>query len=213
MKGKISKRSVDALSPGTKPEWLWDTALSGFGVKVMPSGVKTYAYKYRRPPGGRNAPQRRFTIGKHGSPWTPETARKEAEQIALQVKEGRDPVAERKLDRLNPDPEGHILTDRDTLTTAVGVFIERYAKPRHKRWEETERMFTRDVLPVLGERRLKDLKRQDFVALMDVITAKSPSLANATFAQVRKLLNWCVERGALDISPINGLSEPVRLTV
>src|ERR1700733_9401371 len=86
MKQKITKRAVDGLAAGV----LWDTELKGFGVRYRPSGAKHYVIKFRS--GGR---QRWITIGRHGSPWTPEPARAEAmRQLGLKAG-GKDPASER----------------------------------------------------------------------------------------------------------------------
>jgi len=74
--GKITKRSVDALQPKDREEFLWDTDLRGFGVKVTPKGAKTYLVQYRM--AGRSTSTSRWTIGRHGA-WSPTSARKEAE--------------------------------------------------------------------------------------------------------------------------------------
>ena len=46
-KGKLTKRAVDALKPSEKRFVAWDSEISGFGVRVAPSGRKTYLLKYR----------------------------------------------------------------------------------------------------------------------------------------------------------------------
>jgi hypothetical protein len=51
MLAKITKRSVDALKPGSTDCFLWDTELKGFGLKVTPAGSKVYILQYRK--GGR----------------------------------------------------------------------------------------------------------------------------------------------------------------
>ncbi len=95
---KITIRSVGALKPGPKDEFHWDADLKGFGVKLTPptgkhpEGTKTYVYQFRM--GGRETSARRVTIGRHGSPWTPTTAREEAERIALLVGQGINPLDE-----------------------------------------------------------------------------------------------------------------------
>ncbi|MCL7153706.1 Arm DNA-binding domain-containing protein, partial [Escherichia coli] len=68
---KITKSSVDALVASDRAEFLWDPELKGFGVKVEASGAKSYVLQYRL--GGRGSRVRRYTIGRHGSPWTPAT--------------------------------------------------------------------------------------------------------------------------------------------
>ena len=70
MRAKITKRMVDATEPGENDLFVWDTDLKGFGLKVSPAGSKVYLIQYRL--GGREARTQRYTIGKHGSPWTPD---------------------------------------------------------------------------------------------------------------------------------------------
>ena len=79
------------LVPGAREGILWDKDLRGFGVKIAKSGTRTYVYQYRM--GGREAPTLRHTIGVHGLPWTPATAREEAERLSLHVARGNDPNA------------------------------------------------------------------------------------------------------------------------
>lgn len=82
--GKITKQAVDAAAPG----FLWDEDLRGFGLKVTDKGARSYVFKHRL--GGREAPARRYTIGRHGSPWTPASARAEAERLLVLVRQGID---------------------------------------------------------------------------------------------------------------------------
>jgi Arm DNA-binding domain len=81
MQGKITKRAVDGLaSAGDAEAVLWDTDVKGFGLRARSGGSKSYILHYRVG-SGRGAPLRKLTIGKHGSPWTPETARTEAKRL------------------------------------------------------------------------------------------------------------------------------------
>ncbi len=45
VKTTLTKRSVDALAPADRPFIAWDDRLTGFGVRVRPSGVKTVVVK------------------------------------------------------------------------------------------------------------------------------------------------------------------------
>ena len=102
--GKITKRALDALKPAKCDQYLWDSELAGFGLKVTPAGTKTYIVQYRL--GGRRGKTRRVTIGRHGSPWTPDEARVEAKRLLGEFWAGRDPVeAKQKALRLvDPQP-------------------------------------------------------------------------------------------------------------
>jgi len=67
MEAKITKRVVDQLSADGRDVLRWDAEVKGFGVRCRPSGAKYYVLKMRV-----GARQRWLTIGRHGSPWTPE---------------------------------------------------------------------------------------------------------------------------------------------
>src|SRR5438477_12356413 len=94
---RITKRTVDALRPEPRQQFLWDADLPGFGMRVTPAGVRSYVLQYRR-----GALSRRLTIGRHGAPWTPETARREALRLKAEVAAGRDPAEARAADRKAP---------------------------------------------------------------------------------------------------------------
>lgn len=91
---RLTKTAVDAAQPRAKPYRLWDSEVRGFGLKVTPAGAKTYIATYRAGT-GRKAPQREYTIGKHGV-LTPEKARTEAMRILSEARLGADPQASRK---------------------------------------------------------------------------------------------------------------------
>ena len=74
---KITKRSVDALEPQAgRDVFGWDSELRGFGIRVKPSGVKTFLIQYRNA-GGRT---RRLVLGRYGA-LAPEVARDLAQAV------------------------------------------------------------------------------------------------------------------------------------
>ncbi len=76
MDTKITKRAVDQMVTNGRDVLSWDADVKGFGVRCRSSGAKFYVLKMRV--GGR---QRWITIGRHGSPWTPETAQSEQKAV------------------------------------------------------------------------------------------------------------------------------------
>jgi integrase len=199
MKVKITKRAVDALVATNGRLFVTDTDLAGFGMIVTPAGSKSYIVEYRPGAGGRSAPKRRVTIGQHGSPWTPDTARDEAKRILGLVAVGRDPAADKADARRK---EGTTVQD---IATA---FIEKYAKARQKSWQETERVFRNDVYPAFGSKPVQEVTRQDIVRLVDTVAERGPIMANRTLAYVRKFFNWCIERGYITATPCAGIKPP-----
>src|SRR3954463_11498614 len=93
MKLKITKRTVDQLTTAGRAAMVWDTEVVGFGVRCRPSGARFYVVKMRT--GGR---QRWITIGRHGSPWTADSARTEAIRLLGLKAGGQDPASDR-IDR------------------------------------------------------------------------------------------------------------------
>lgn len=168
-------------------------------MRVFPSGRKSYVVEYRPGAGGRNAPKRRYTIGQHGSPWTPETARKKAIEILADVIRGADPSAERQEARK---------LDQENVRHFVELFIERYAKKKQRSWKETERVLAREFLPQLGKKRLNDVSKRDIVLVVDRIADRAPVMANRAFSYIRRFFNWCVEQSLLEVSPCAGLKPP-----
>ena len=66
LKTSLTKRTVEALEPDRRPWIAWDDRLTGFGVRVQPSGAKTFVVNYRTGSGGRSAPNKRVTLGRFG---------------------------------------------------------------------------------------------------------------------------------------------------
>ena len=97
----LTKRTVESLEPGARPWIAWDDRLTGFGVRVQPSGIKAFVVNYRSGNGGRRAPNRRVVIGRYG-PMTPDRARRVAQEVLGRVAVGDDPAAERGAARRMP---------------------------------------------------------------------------------------------------------------
>jgi hypothetical protein len=120
---RISKRLVDNASPGEKDSFLWDSDLSGFGVKITPAGRKVYIIQYRL--GGRQGKTRRYTIGRHGT-ITAEQARNEAKRLLGEVSAGRDP-AEEKSRKLVSEIQSATTKLLDLLTKKENGNTENYS--------------------------------------------------------------------------------------
>jgi hypothetical protein len=95
---RLTKRVVDAAEPGGSATIIWDDEVKGFGLRVAPGGTKSYVLNYHAGR-GRRAPQHRISIGKHGSPWTPEQARREALRLLGAIASGDDPAADARPKR------------------------------------------------------------------------------------------------------------------
>ena len=156
-KQSITIRTVEVSRPCPgRDVYNWDSGLRGFGLRVTPKGVKSYVLQYRV----NGGPARRTTIGIHGSPWTPQTARKEAERLLMLVRQGVDPVEQAR----NAKRRERMLN----FSSYCDQFVELYLQSNWPdTWPEQRRILENVLKPRWGKKALTALKRADMVMLMD----------------------------------------------
>ena len=143
---KLTKRAVGAAEPRAKEYVIWDEGLAGFGLRVMPTGRRTYIVQYRVG-GGRAARSRKASLGRHGL-LSPDQARLLARDWLTKAAQGNDPAAERAASTRAPTMAA--LCDRYLADHA-----RRHKKPRSV--HEDERNIANHVLPLLGTRKMADV--------------------------------------------------------
>ena len=178
-RAKITKRVVDAAKPGSKDAMFWDPELKGFGLKVTPKGKKVYLVQYRVKSSGR---LRKYTIGTHGSPWTPDGARDEAKSILGMVADGDDP-ADKKADAG--------VTIR-TLCDEYLLHMEGRSKP--KSIAAARKYIERFISPLLGKRIVADITHADIAYVHSKLKA-TPIQANRVRSLLSNLLTLAEVRG------------------
>ena len=186
----LAKRTVDSLQPGAKPYIAWDDRLTGFGVQVQPTGVKSFILAYRVGRGGRRAPNRRVVIGRTDRIAADE-ARREAKQMLAKAAVGEDPAAKPEEVRRIP-----------LLSEAV----EDYLALNRKRRPRTILDYRRDCTRYLGDwfdRPLDAISRRDVEARFDRLSA---DCGWSTGNKVMSLLRSIYRRPCVDFE---GLRNPV----
>lgn len=170
---KLTKRLVDSMKPGASDVVHWDDALLGFGVRVRPSGRKSYIVKCRCR--GR---QIKMTVGTHG-PITLEQARITARSIIAEAKAGRDPSSEHSRMRKSP-----------TMKELGERFLDEYVQTHCR--STTAREYRRSVElfinPAIGTRKVIDIERADIAKLHHGLRGK-PYQANRTLGVLSKMFN------------------------
>ncbi len=91
----LTKTVIDATVARAARFILWDSKLSGFGIRIETTGRKTFIVRYRTEGGGRTASRRFMTVGKFGT-LTLEDARKKARQLLAAATVGEDPAGDRQ---------------------------------------------------------------------------------------------------------------------
>ena len=174
MPQKITKRTVDSLSPASRDVLVWDGEVKGFGIRCRSSGAKYYVLKMRA--GGR---QRWITIGRHGSPWTPDTARREALRLLGLRAAGKDPATER--DRLKG-----AVTIAEFGDRFLQDHVEQHCKPRLPR--NIGGLSNSLSIPSLGATASLTLIRADVAQLHHQLRDR-PYQANRSLAVLSKMMN------------------------
>ena len=161
MAGKITLKDVRALGEN---EDVWDGETKGFGARRQRSTAVAYILMYRTTEGR----QRRYTIGRHGSPWTPDTARDEAKRLLGIVSQGGDPgqdklekrkastVAELCDNYLEDAEAGRLLTRRRAAKKATTLYTDRGRVERH-------------IKPLLGRLGVAAVTREDVERFMHAV--------------------------------------------
>lgn len=219
---KLTKPLIESTQPAERDLFLWDSRLSRFGVRVKPSGVKSFVIQYRNTQGQ----SKRRTLGRYGDPLTLDEARKAAERELASVTLGADPVSERDEIRrawsvrklaehyLSEAEAGNVLTRRSARKSPSTLGTDRGRIYRH-------------ILPLLGSKSVRDLKRSDiqqaFAAIKvgkTAVNEKTSSLrgraivtggagtAKRTIGLLSGILTFGVELGIIEVNPAHGIRMP-----
>lgn len=173
---KLTKRIVEQVAPPERGDTLlWDSKLPGFGLRIKPSGRRTYVLQYRNKQGR----SRRLTIGLHG-PLTVDQAREQARLLLADVARGLDPTESRVNERKAP-----------TITDLAARYMSEHAEPKKKpkSVREDRRLWNEFVLPALGARTVADVTRGDVARLHTMVGRKTPTTANRVLALLSKAFN------------------------
>ena len=137
-KAKLTDRIVNAAKSEPQRYVIWDTEKKGFGLRVEPSGHKSFIVRYRTGGGGRGAPRRQMKVnGASGTVLSADAARKLANRILADVAHGKDPQDELATKRREMTvsalcalylEEGTETKKASTLATDIGR-VERHIKP------------------------------------------------------------------------------------
>jgi integrase len=180
---RISDKTVEALAPDARDRVVWDECLTGFGVRIRPTGAMRYIIQYRAG-SGRNAPLRRMKIGSVGT-ITARDARAIAKKALGSIANGADPAAQRTAER-----------ETISFSELVPIFLKEHVEAKRK---PSTAAYYRDILvrvavPELGNRKADKVSHNDLLKLHLKLKDR-PFLANRILAVVASMYSFAARSG------------------
>jgi integrase len=215
---KITKRAVDTLRPDEHRDvFAWDSELRGFGIRVKPSGVKTFLIQYRNVEGRT----RRLVLGQYGA-LTPEYARDLAREKLAGVARGEDPSAERHAVRAGMSVSE--VCDWYLEAAEAGRILGRNRRPIKASTLKMDRSrIETHIKPLLGARLVSSLTLRDIERMQsDIAAGKSArgrkagrggkstggsGVASRTVGTLRGLLGHAVRLNIVGKNPAEGVRQ------
>ncbi|MEW8322190.1 MAG: site-specific integrase [Candidatus Thiodiazotropha taylori] len=207
---KITKTIVEKFAPQAKRYFVWDLEIKGFGLLVLPTGVKSFVYQYRN----KSGRTRRVTIGKFSTTMTADQARGHAKKLRRAVEGGKDPLEEKK-------------NEKEALT--VKELIELYLESPDfsKKADSTQSIdrgrVSRHLIPTLGRKIASKLTTGDVkkaqAAIRDGKTAcdvktqargraivrGGEGTARMAIRLLSTIFNWAIVEGHLSSNPASSV--------
>jgi integrase len=189
---KLSKKIVERIAAAEQDIVVWDETLPGFGVRVKPSGIRSYIVQYRNRSIGAS---KRLTIGRHGPLLTFDQAKKQARALLADAMRGEDPAEAREIARKAP-----------SVADLAADYLERHAIPkkRPKSVRDDRAMLGTIILPKLGTKKVSTIGRRDIEAI-HVMMKERPYQANRVLSLLSKMFNLAVEWGWRPDNPAKGI--------
>jgi integrase len=165
--------------------WIWDDRVIGLGARRQRNGC-FYYLRYRH-----NGAQLMKSIGRHGSPWTPDTARTEARRLLGILATGADPFAQPvAAETFGAEVERYLARKQQALKPRAYVEVVRYLQ---KNCAQLHR------LPLA-----KIDRRTIAVLLGQIETNSGPAARNRARAALSSLWTWAIQEGLTEINPVTG---------
>jgi integrase len=197
---RFTDKGIAALKPKAERYEVWEDGKTGLGVRVSTRGRKSWIYMYRFD--GR---ARRMTLGTY-PPLTLANARVLQAKAKESKEKGEDPgvahIAERRAER-----QAHTVAD------LVEEYLEKHARPNKRSAAADERTLQKEIIPVWGRRKAKEITRRDIITILDnVVDRGSPVMANRLLALLRRMFAFAVERDILGATPCVLIKAPTKET-
>lgn len=196
MKTTLTAAAVNRVAPPKRGRrYVWDSVVPGLALRITASGSRSWVVMTRL-----RGSQLLHTLGSAGgkdesAPISLVSARELAREALELVARGQDPRDRRKPVDQVPG----------TFATVAEEFISKSTAGAGWKIEQA-RILRKNVIPVLGSKRVDEIRRGDVISLLErIIAARKPTLANRTKAVVSKVFSWALDRELIEAHPCTRL--------
>ena len=202
-KVNLTDRLLKSLKPEKKPYEVMDTQVRGLGIRVMPTGAKSFIRRY---PGSKQ-PARR-ALGAYGEMSLAEAREKAREWNAL-VKKGIDPGIEEGRQR-----QAAIEAEKQRQGSTFGAAFEEYLRRKASKLKsgpDIEREMRREFKDWMGLPLADISPFMVKAAIQAIVDRGAPTNAHFLLAVTRAFFNWVIDSGDfnLEVSPCAKLKPTV----
>lgn len=193
---RLTRAVVDGTGPKSHRFTLFDDTLKGFGLRIFPSGQKSWILEYRPAGGGRGVSKRRVTLGPSES-LTPDEARRAASQFLAEVGRTAELAKVAKV---------------GSSAVSVWELAALFMRDVEERLTAHTRSQYRDVLdrlvvPEIGEMTVGAVRKTD-VEKLRLGHKHTPVLANRMVAVLGAMFSFAEKRGFTDeVNPAHGVAK------
>lgn len=180
---------IKALKPKTARYEVYEGG--GFGIRVAPTGVKTWIYRYKI-----DGITEKLTLG-HYPNLSLANAKKRFIELSSVRKQGTNP--REYIDQAK-------LKENNTVTKLMQTWYSNYAEKNRKKPSQIKQQIDADIIPLLGEMSLEQIQTRDIAKALDKIVARGARIhANRVLSTIKQAFNYAVSRGAIQYNPATGI--------
>lgn len=205
---KFTDKGINALKPKEKKYYIrgdMSNGRHGFAICIYPSsakypsGTKSWFFIYQH-----EGKKYTLCLGKYPIMGLAEASREFEKHWAIYAS-GKNPATVL-------EDEQAALEAAPTIKMLCADYIKRHAEVNKKSWREDKRILEKEICPIWGDRKAKDIIKKDVIKLLDTIVDRgSPGTANNTFKIIRKMFNWAIKKDILEVSPCDRVDMPAPL--
>ena len=182
-----------------------DTQAKGLYVRIYSTGLGNFIHRYKI-----KGVRRVYTFD--GIALNPRSTEKEISTALSKARalhqDQRNKLAIGLDVAIERDLNAKAILAIPTVSDFAYTFIERYAKPKNKAWQEQERILKADVLPLIGALKINAVERKHIIKLLDKKEdAGAPVARNRLLSLLSKVFAFALERALIDVNPALGIKK------